>query len=125
MSENNRNFHRIYIVAWEYATGGGFDWYFTEEAAKKAFKTEKANSKQFKDSNWIAYYCTYDTPTDPHQDKELLTEEISEIYYENIFSTESSIFRNKKIYSASWHKNILYNLQFALSKLFRIDVLNI
>ena len=31
---------RVYVVAWEYEGGGGFDWYNTPEEADKAYETE-------------------------------------------------------------------------------------
>lgn len=46
-----------FVVAWEYDTGGGFEWYHTEAKAKKAFKKEKKVCDTFKDENWtVARY---------------------------------------------------------------------
>ena len=39
----------VYVVAWEYETGGGFDWYHTMEAANKGFKEEMKNCHGFKE----------------------------------------------------------------------------
>jgi len=43
----------VYIVAWEYEGGGGFDWYHTKEAADKAREAEKVNEAELED--WEAF----------------------------------------------------------------------
>jgi len=44
-----------FVCAWEYNTGGGFDWYRTFVAADKAFEKEKAVCKEFADVDWKAF----------------------------------------------------------------------
>ena len=51
---------KIYIVAWEYIGGGGFDWYWEKKIAKKMYQEEKRNEKEFKRTKWTAYYREID-----------------------------------------------------------------
>jgi len=48
----------VYVVAWQYNTGGGFDWYRHAHDADYAYGQEKQNVELFKDSNWTAYRFT-------------------------------------------------------------------
>lgn len=54
--------NRVFVVAWQYHTGAGFDWYRTEEAASGAFTEEQINVQQFANENWTAYFFPFDTP---------------------------------------------------------------
>ena len=44
----------VYVVAWEYDGGGGFDWYHSESAQKEAFEREKENVREFSCAGWKA-----------------------------------------------------------------------
>ena len=58
----------VYIVAWEYESGGGFDWYHTKKAADKAFIKEKENCDcpELKAAEWTAVQYQHETSlTDP------------------------------------------------------------
>jgi hypothetical protein len=44
----------VHVVAWEFESGGGFDWYRTEEAADTYFEKEKVNCDHFHEDNWEA-----------------------------------------------------------------------
>lgn len=48
---------KVYVVSWEYDTGGGFDWYHTAEAADKMFEKEKINCNDInlRAENWTAF----------------------------------------------------------------------
>jgi len=61
MKEGNQAMKTVYVVAWQYNTGAGFDWYHTPEAADKAFAEEKFNVKARADGNWTAYRFDYNT----------------------------------------------------------------
>jgi len=45
----------VHVVAWEYDTGGGFDWYHTAVGADEAFEEEKSNAEDLKKENWTAF----------------------------------------------------------------------
>ena len=45
----------VYVVAWHYTGGAGFDWYAKREDADEAFKTERANCEELRDCLWTAY----------------------------------------------------------------------
>jgi len=51
---------RVYVVAWHYEGGAGFDWYLTPEAADKMFEEEKVNCREFKADDWEAYRFDFD-----------------------------------------------------------------
>ena len=56
----------IYIVAWEYTTGGGFDWYHTAADADKAFEHEKIICDKSEPDLWTAFRLDFNTSeTDP------------------------------------------------------------
>jgi hypothetical protein len=48
----------VYVVAWSYDGGGGFDWYTNLEYAQKAFKEELLNesSPELSEENWTATF---------------------------------------------------------------------
>lgn len=71
----------IYVVAWEYKGGGGFDWYRIEEEAKKAFHVERENESQFSDEHWKAYFFLVETNA---QDDQSITDEIEMKLYNSI-----------------------------------------
>ena len=45
----------VYVVAWHYDGGAGFDWYAEKDAADMAFQKELENVAAFADSEWTAY----------------------------------------------------------------------
>jgi hypothetical protein len=61
---------KVFCVAWEYEGGGGFNWYFTEDAANNAYALEVANCKmpELKASGWTAARFTFET-RETHPDK--------------------------------------------------------
>lgn len=48
---------KAHVCAWSYEGGGGFDWYFTAEAADKAFEEEQGNclNPRLFAEGWTAY----------------------------------------------------------------------
>lgn len=62
----------VYVVAWEYDTGGGFDWYHSEELADKYFEEEKINCEEFWEDHWEVRQFTCEFSPD------LSNEEITE-----------------------------------------------
>ena len=54
---NKTQQEEVYVVAWQYRGGGGFDWYKTGEAANRAFEDEKITCMANKDDpcDWTAY----------------------------------------------------------------------
>jgi hypothetical protein len=46
---------KVYVVAWQYTGGAGFDWYASKEDAVEAFRTEQTNCKELRDELWTAY----------------------------------------------------------------------
>jgi len=54
----------VFVCAWEYASGGGFDWYHTAEARDKAFEKEKENCNDplLKKDNWTAFSFDVEIP---------------------------------------------------------------
>ena len=58
-----------YVVAWHYATGGGFDWYHTKEAQNEAFRVEKNNADAFRNDEWQAYKFTVEVELDAYYDE--------------------------------------------------------
>ncbi len=46
---------RVYVVAWHYDGGGGFDWYRHKEVADNKFEEEKAVCHELAHENWTAY----------------------------------------------------------------------
>ena len=71
----------VYVVAWEYDTGGGFDWYFTSEAADKEFEAEKINclDANLALENWTAARYNFDTELDPETQGDEITERIDSV----------------------------------------------
>ena len=51
---------KIYIVAWEYNGGGGFDWYLKKKDALEAIKDERKNEIVWKKDKWTAFYFEVD-----------------------------------------------------------------
>ena len=51
---------KIYIVAWEYNGGGGFDWYTKKKDAIKAIREERKIEIEFKKDKWTAFYFEID-----------------------------------------------------------------
>jgi len=45
----------VYVNAWQYNGGAGFDWYRLPGDADKAFEEEKDNCDEYKDEGWSAY----------------------------------------------------------------------
>ena len=56
----------VYVVAWQYNTGAGFDWYRTPEAADKAYAEEQVNVRtpSLAAENWTAYRFDVVLPSD-------------------------------------------------------------
>jgi hypothetical protein len=54
----------VYVVGWEYDGGGGFDWYYTKEAADAEFENEKknCNDKLLMAENWTAFRFDVEVP---------------------------------------------------------------
>lgn len=44
----------VYVVAWESASSGGFDWYYNKKDMDKAYLEELKNCKNYKQYNWNA-----------------------------------------------------------------------
>ena len=75
---------RVYVVAWHYETGGGFDWYYNKKVADDKFEEEKAICHNNKNLDWKAY--RFDAVVSSY---ETATEEIDEhldYYCENAIS---------------------------------------
>lgn len=73
---------KVWVVAWEYDGGGGFDWYYTQEAAKKARRAEQRNEREFRNERWKAILFEYN----PRARKpESITREIDYYICENSF----------------------------------------
>lgn len=53
---------KVYVVAWEYNTGGGFDWYHSQEDGDSAYGKELENCEFFNDENWTARQCIFVVP---------------------------------------------------------------
>lgn len=68
----------VHVLAWEYDTGGGFDWFFTAEAADKAFSEEKSNCDDptLKRENWTAARYAVEVTADPTTNAQGVTDEI-------------------------------------------------
>ena len=64
---------KVYVVAWEYIGGGGFDWYYTKESALTEFNAEKEICKEFKEDEWTAAYFEYQSSANEVDD---ITDEI-------------------------------------------------
>lgn len=45
----------VYVNAWQYNTGAGFDWYRRPGDADKAFEEEKGNCEELAEEGWSAY----------------------------------------------------------------------
>lgn len=45
-----------YVVAWEFNTGGGYNWYFSKRDADKAWEQEMQICKEMKAENWSAFF---------------------------------------------------------------------
>lgn len=62
----------VYVIAWQYNTGAGFDWYYKEADADKAWQEEKANIIELTDENWTAFRFVHKTT----KNKSAITDEI-------------------------------------------------
>lgn len=51
----------VYVVAWHYNGGAGFNWYRNESAADAAFEREKENAREFALDDWRAYRFDFKT----------------------------------------------------------------
>ena len=67
---------KVYVVAWSFENGGGFDWYFTADAASKAYAEEKENATGFKESSWVAY--RFDFEVSPKSTNDEITNQIDQ-----------------------------------------------
>ena len=63
----------VYVVAWEYDGGGGFNWYTQKNLAESAYLGEMENADSMPGSNWVA--ASY-TITVADGDAEEMTAEI-------------------------------------------------
>lgn len=52
-----------YVSAWDYDSGGGFDWFYTKESADTAFELEKLNCVEFKLNEWVSYRFDIPVPS--------------------------------------------------------------
>lgn len=59
----------VYVVAWDFEGGGGFDWYFNAADQAEAYTTEKYNCAQFADSGWTAYQFNVEVPAELSNDE--------------------------------------------------------
>lgn len=75
VNEPDRKF-QVYVVAWQYDGGAGFDWYWQASRAAQAFREELENVEKHRDEGWSAYRFNFDTDTNPHADATEITEEI-------------------------------------------------
>jgi hypothetical protein len=67
----------VYVCGWTYDTGGGFDWYWTEDAANAAYLDELKNEVLVAESQWSAFRFDFrTTATDP----DAITREIDEAF---------------------------------------------
>lgn len=66
----------VYVVAWEYWGGGGFDWYYDRAAAEEAYEAEKANCEAADADGWTRYFTT--VPVDPAMTPDEVTELVDE-----------------------------------------------
>ena len=66
----------VYIVAWEYHWGGGFNWYADKTIAKKMYIEEKINEKIYKKDHWQVYFVEHLTSL---KKKEAITIEIGNL----------------------------------------------
>lgn len=55
---------KIYVVAWEYDNGGGFNWFYKKEAALTMFDNEKKNCNNWIDVNHQAAYFEYESKSE-------------------------------------------------------------
>ena len=70
--------NRVYVVAWEYSSGGGFDWFFDAPAADRAFVEEKKNVEDpaLARDNWTAARYDVEVAADPRAEPDKVTREI-------------------------------------------------
>lgn len=63
--------YSVYVVAWEYNGGGGFNWYNNPKRADKAFEEEKrnANNPDFARDGWTAFRFDVKVKSDPSRVK--------------------------------------------------------
>lgn len=87
---------RVFVVAWHYDGGAGFDWYVNAEAADKAFEEEKKNADEFKADEWEAYRFDFDAG-DPLFDS--ITSEI-DANIDNLSLGMDERALNRKVYRA-------------------------
>lgn len=62
----------VYVVAWQYNTGAGFDWYRSAADADAAFEKEKVNADELADESWCAYRFDFKAAT--HLSDERITD---------------------------------------------------
>ena len=74
---------KVYVVSWEFNTGGGFDWYFDRRTAKRAYKAELENERYpiLAEEGWKASFHTYNVrATKP----EAITDEVEYKLYRRL-----------------------------------------
>ena len=94
---------KIYIVAWEYDTGGGFNWFYKKEAALTAFDDEKKNCNDWVEVNWQVAYFEY-------KSKSEIPEEIDneiEINLETLFNSATMKYKAIKEYPETHQKGYI------------------
>lgn len=64
---------KVFVTAWHYQGGGGFEWFWTPEAADKAFADEQTNVEELRADSWTAYRFDYESPV--HTTRESATTE--------------------------------------------------
>lgn len=65
----------VYVVAWNFNTGGGFNWYPTTKVADLWYEQEKENARQLADYGWKAYRFDFEVTS---SDEDLITRQIDE-----------------------------------------------
>jgi len=70
-------FRTIYVCGWTFETGGGFDWYWTDDAANAAYLDELKNEVSMAEYQWCAFrFDIRTTAIDP----DAITAEIDELF---------------------------------------------
>lgn len=76
----------IYVCGWTYETGGGFEWYWTEDAANAAYLDELKNESKAAEYQWCAFRFDIRTRS---IDPDAITAEIVELFGTTTIPRES------------------------------------
>jgi len=101
----------VYVVAWQYNTGVGFDWYRRPGDADAAYEEEKGNADEMADEGWSAYRFDYvvSSKMSDEQITQLIDSELDDLYVKATEKHENVLDKyGKKLSEIKQSRGVVY-----------------